>query len=301
MICAALRYAAGMVLMSPELRAQLHGALGSELKSIAPASGGDINDAYRVTLADGRRLFIKANRAAPTDMFDREAAGLEFLRRGLGAARVIIPEVVHVGETFLVLELLETSPGAGAPDDDEALGRGLADIHRVSPGDFGLPEDNFIGTLPQDNRSLPTWAEFYGQRRLQVQADLPGARRLLGRHERRRLASLIERLPELVGDPEPPARLHGDLWAGNWLRTPRGPALIDPAVYGGHREVDLAMMRLFAGFSPRVFSAYEEAFPLAPGHEERVRLYQLYPLLVHLNLFGPAYVGQVAQVIAEYT
>src|SRR5690606_12726615 len=105
MICAALRYAAGMVLMSPELRAQLHGALGSELKSIAPASGGDINDAYRVTRADGRRLFIKANRAAPTDMFDREAAGLEFLRRGLGAARVIIPEVVHVGETFLVLEL----------------------------------------------------------------------------------------------------------------------------------------------------------------------------------------------------
>jgi fructosamine-3-kinase len=105
---------------------------------------------------------------------------------------------------------------------------------------------------------------------------------------------LFAALPDLAGPDEPPARLHGDLWGGNLLVDDAGaPCLIDPAVYGGHREIDLAMMRLFGGFGPRVFAAYDEAWPLAPGHEERVGLYQLYPLMVHVNLFGGGYVGSV--------
>ncbi|HEY8923631.1 MAG TPA: fructosamine kinase family protein, partial [Polyangia bacterium] len=115
----------------------------------------------------------------------------------------------------------------------------------------------------------------------------------------RQLDRLCARLDTLVGPPEPPARLHGDLWGGNSMVDERGsPSLIDPAVYGGHREVDLAMMRLFGGFGPRVFDAYDESYPLADGHEERVALYQLYPLLVHVNLFGGSYVGAVSSALA---
>ncbi|MDZ7732748.1 MAG: fructosamine kinase family protein [Acidimicrobiia bacterium] len=112
---------------------------------------------------------------------------------------------------------------------------------------------------------------------------------------------LFDRLPDLVGPPEPPARLHGDLWAGNLLIAADGaPWLVDPAPYGGHREVDLAMMRLFGGFGPACYAAYDEAHPLAPGHEERIGLYQLYPLLVHVTLFGGGYAGRTAEVVRRY-
>jgi fructosamine-3-kinase len=112
---------------------------------------------------------------------------------------------------------------------------------------------------------------------------------------------LFARVPALVGPPEPPARLHGDLWGGNLMHDAGGaPCLVDPAVYAGHREIDLAMMRLFGGFGARVFAAYEEAYPLAPGSLDRVPLYQLYPLMVHVNLFGGGYAGQVERILARY-
>ncbi len=116
-----------------------------------------------------------------------------------------------------------------------------------------------------------------------------------------RLERLAERLPALCGPPEPPARLHGDLWSGNAIIDARGgPAVVDPAVYGGHREMDLAMMRLFGGFGPRVFAAYEEAHPPAPGHQDRVALFQLYPVLVHVCLFGGGYARQAETILAGY-
>lgn len=284
-------------LISPSLKRDLAFALDADLRSVQPVSGGDINDAFKVGLSDGRRLFVKAHRAAPPGMFQREAEGLAFLREGAGSGGLLIPQVIAQRENFLVLQLLEAGPRV----DAEALGRGLAQLHRSGAPCFGLLEDNFIGTLPQRNSPMPSWAEFYGERRLLAQANLPGARQLLGRHERKRLERLITNLPQLLGPPEPPARLHGDLWGGNFLATKEGPALVDPAVYGGHREVDLAMMRLFGGFAPEVFEAYREEFPLAPGAAERVALYQLYPLLVHLNLFGSSYASQVSRVIADYT
>jgi fructosamine-3-kinase len=286
------------VLLAESQRRHLEQRLGSTVRAVATISGGDINDAYRITLADGRRLFVKTNRNAPPDFFAREAAGLAFLEQGLDVGHLRVPEVILSSESALVLELLELGPPSTAAD--ERLGRGLAHLHRASPGSFGLAHDNYIGTLVQPNRRTATWAEFYGQERLLAQARLPEADRLLDRALRRRLDRLVARLDELVGEAEEPARVHGDLWGGNWLCTTKGPFLVDPAAYGGHREVDLAMMRLFGGFSDRVFEAYEEVAPLASGHLERVSLYQLYPLLVHVNLFGAGYLNGVSRILGEY-
>jgi fructosamine-3-kinase len=204
--------------------------------------------------------------------------------------------VLAVDAEYLVLEYLD--PGRPTGDFDERVGRGLAALHRAGPERFGLDHDNFIGRLPQSNTPCDDWAEFYQSRRLEPQLRMASDRGLADTAMRRDFDRLFARLTERVGPKEPPARLHGDLWGGNLHRDGHGePVLIDPAVYGGHREVDLAMMRLFGGFSARVFAAYAEAWPLAAGHEERVSLYQLYPLLVHVNLFGGGYVGSVKRAL----
>jgi fructosamine-3-kinase len=235
-------------------------------------------------------------------MFPSEARGLKWLAE---ANALRVPQTIAVtsgrkGEpAFLVLEYLPSS--RPRPNFDEELGRGLAALHRFGAPSFGLDHENFIGRLPQTNARTETWAEFYRLRRLEPQLRRAREAGLLGGELNRRFDRLFARLGELVGPPEPPARLHGDLWGGNLHTDERGaPCLIDPAVYGGHREVDLAMMRLFGGFGARVFQAYGEAFPLAPGHSERTPLYQLYPLLVHVNLFGRGYLGSVEAALARY-
>ena len=201
--------------------------------------------------------------------------------------------------SFSPLELLDS--GSRRSGFDEELGRGLAALHRSGAPGFGLDHDNFIGRLPQPNGPCADWAGFYRVRRLGAQLELAVESRRIPDSLRRKFDRLFERLDELLGPVEPPARLHGDLWGGNLHVDEQGrPCLIDPAVYGGHREVDLAMMQLFGGFGPRVFAAYAEAYPLADGHRERVGLYQLYPLLVHVNHFGGGYVGQVERALGAY-
>jgi fructosamine-3-kinase len=268
--------------------------LGEEPRRVTAVGGGDINDAWSVTLDGGSRVFVKSNSRAPVGMFEAEAAGLRYLTEA--ASSLIVPEVLGVGQKFLILEHLEAQAG----DQAESLGRGLAQLHRSAAPCFGLGHDNFIGTLPQANAPLSSWVEFFRVHRIEAQLAMPGARRAYDRSQRAAFDRLICKLPELVGPEEPPARLHGDLWGGNWMTTARGPALFDPAVYGGHREVDLSMMRLFGGFSPRSFAAYEEAYPLVSGAEERVELYQLYPLLVHLNLFGGGYAESAFRIVQRY-
>jgi len=281
------------------LEAALEAALGSAVRRAARLSGGDINEAFELELADGRRLFVKTNRDAPAGMFQAEARGLAWLAeaRALG-----IPSVIAVGDnraSFLVLELVE--PGPRRRGFDEELGRALAALHRASPGAFGLDHDNFIGSLPQSNRAHARWADFFQSERLEPQLRLATDQGRATSRMRQGFARLFPRLGELCGPEEPAARLHGDLWGGNLHVTAEGaPCLIDPAAYGGHREVDLGMMRLFGGFSERVFSAYFEACPLAPGHAERVPLYQLYPLLVHVNLFGGGYAASVEGALERY-
>jgi len=272
----------------------LRASLGGEVADLRAVAGGDVNVAFRARLADGRRVFVKCApqpRDALREAFLREAEGLGWLA---SAQALPLPAVLHAtaggadAPPHLVLEWIE----AGAPraDFDEVLGRGLAALHRSGAPGFGLEHDNFIGPLPQPNADRPSWPVFYREQRLVSQLRRARDAGRLEAAAARRFDALLERLEERVGAPEPPARLHGDLWSGNLLVDESGaPCLIDPAVYGGHREMDLAMMRLFGGFSPRCFAAYRESFPLASGHEERVALYQLYPLLVHVNLFGGGY------------
>jgi fructosamine-3-kinase len=283
------------------LREKLTALLGEPPQRVQVVRGGDVGRSWRVQVA-GQDLFVKtyAENEASEGVARRlaaEARGLAWLAE---PEAIRLPEVRAVSESWLVLEWIEPGPASAATE--EALGRGLAALHRAGAARFGLETGNFIGRLPQSNQASESWADFYATRRLQPLLARARARGLLSSALERLAWQLLAVLPQRVGPAEPPARLHGDLWAGNWICAANGsPVLIDPAVYGGHREIDLAMMRLFGGFGERVFAAYAELHPLAAGCEERVPLYQLYPLLVHLNLFGVSYAGQVERVLRAYT
>ena len=272
--------------------------LGQQILSSTILSGGDINEARLLETPAGP-VFLKMNgRLTAAAMLEAEAKGLKQLSK----ANVLpTPVVLGLGQAggfaFLLLEYIpEGRPG---PNFWEDFGTGLAALHRESNELFGLSYDNFIGSLPQSNNRQERWATFYIGERLQPQVKQALAAGLLWDGAERQFDALYERISDICPD-EPSALIHGDLWSGNFLVGPNSqPVLIDPSVCFAHREMDLAMMLLFGGFGSRVFDAYEEAYPLAPGHEERVALYQLYPLLVHVNLFGQSYVGSVARALAQ--
>jgi fructosamine-3-kinase len=279
--------------MAEHLRPVLEEQLGSAVVSLARVGGGCINDGYEVHLADGRRLFCKTHPDPPADFFAVEAHGLQWLAE---TETVAVPRVVAVhGErpSYLVVEWVEPAHGAAPPTADERMGRELAALHRAGAPTFGWERDGYVGELAQPNEPAADWVQFYRDRRLAPLVDRGIAEHKLPPEAQATFDRLAASLGDLAGPPEPPARLHGDLWGGNVIVDRAGhPWLIDPAPYGGHREIDLAMMRLFGGFGRRTFAAYEEAFPLADGHERRVPLYQLYPLLVHTILFGGSYAHQ---------
>jgi len=287
-------------LISAAVRRCLESRLETRIESATSLAGGSINDAFAVALADGRSIFVKENGAVGAEMFQAEARGLEWLRE---AGTLRIPEVLAApgpGEpAYLALELIP--PGRRCSDFAERLGRGLARMHRSGAAAFGLDHDNFIGRLPQCNRNAPSWPEFYWSRRLEPQLDLAVDAGRMTAADVREFDRLRARLAELLGPAEKPARLHGDLWSGNLHVDEHGhPCLIDPAVYAGHREVDLAMMQLFGGFDAHVFAAYDEEYPLDREWRERIPLYQLYFLLVHVNLFGSGYLGQTRAALRRY-
>lgn len=268
-----------------------------------PVSGGDIHEAARIVLSDGRTLFVKYNPEPLPGLFEVEERGLALLR---STQTVRVPEVYAAAEAtekhpaFLLMEWIE--PGGSSPDTLRAFGRGLAHLHRHSGEFYGLDHDNYIGSLPQPNTPTRSWVEFYRERRLGVQMELAGERGRLPAKRRERLERLRERLEEFIDESHvKPSLLHGDLWGGNYLISSEGEAvLIDPAVYYGDREVELAFTELFGGFPPEFYEGYREVWPLDPGYEERKPLYQLYPLLVHLNLFGEGYGGRVDRVLRHY-
>jgi fructosamine-3-kinase len=260
--------------------------------------GGDINEAWRVTLTDGREAFVKTRLDAGPGEYASEAWGLQWLAEP-GALRT--PCVLEATDERLVLEWV--SEGRLSALGAEELGRGLALTHAAGAATFGDPGcgATTFGSLRLPNDPAPDWPAFYAQRRLLALAQIARERGALARAGAQAVEAVCERLGELAGPAEPPARLHGDLWSGNAIADADGrPWLIDPSVYGGHREVDLAMLRLFGAPSPRIFDAYEEIAPLADGWKERVQLWQLAPLLVHAVLFGGGYVAAAERVARRY-
>jgi len=262
--------------------------------------GGDINEAFHVLLADGREAFVKTRAEVSSGEYEGEAAGLHWLAEP-GALRT--PRVLAVDEGYLALEWIP--PGHLDVAGEQELGRGLAATHAAGApgfGDFGgAGGPSRFGSLRLPNEPTDDWCSFYVERRLRPLARIASDRGALAARGVDAVERVCERLNDLAGPAEPPARLHGDLWRGNVMADSAGrPWLIDPSAYGGHREVDLAMLRLFGAPSERVFTSYEEVAPLSDGWEERVGLYQLLPLLVHALLFGGSYRAAAESVALRY-
>lgn len=282
------------------LPAELQQALEAELQQPIQGSqalgGGCIHRAVKLETADGPR-FCKWNTPDQAANFTAEADGLA---RITASGTLRVPKVLAKLETpqhaALVLEYLP--PGAESPELWENLGVGLAELHKHSQPAFGLEVDNFIGSLAQTNGWIGDFHQFWAECRLQPL--LKQAWPQLGDQDRRRADRLLNRLPELI-PAEAPALLHGDLWRGNLMPSiDAEPCLIDPAVYYGHREAEIAFTRLFGGFAPAFYACYQDAYPLADGWRERVELFNLYPLLAHLVMFGPSYARQVQAVLRKF-
>jgi fructosamine-3-kinase len=278
-----------------DLRAHVAQALGREVETLEPMSGGDVAQAFRVTLADGETVFAKTRSGGPPDFFSTEAAGLTWLRE---AEAVPVPRVLDASDDppALILEWIETGPPHA--EGEASFGRALAALHASGAPSFGRADRRSTGSRGLPNDPCETWVEFYATQRLLPLARLASDARALPPSAIRELEKVADRLDALGGPPEPPARLHGDLWAGNRLVGAGGVSwLIDPASHGGQREFDLAMMRLFGGFGAACFAAYAELSPLADGWQERVLLHQLAPLVVHAIKFGGGYVGATQRAL----
>lgn len=281
--------------MASDLRTHVARALGRDVERLAPLHGGDVAKAFRVDLSDGETVFAKTHPSAPEGFFTTEARGLSWLRE---AGAVPVPEVHAVFDDppLLVLEWIEV--GVPRPATEEDFGRALAALHASGAACFGREDRRSTGSRGLPNEPCETWAEFYAECRLLPLARLARDAGALPDSAIRDLEHVASRLADLGGPAEPPARLHGDLWAGNRLVGAGGESwLIDPAAHGGHREFDLAMMHLFGGFGAACFAAYAEVSPLDEGADERVPLHQLAPLVVHAIKFGGGYAGATQRAL----
>lgn len=294
--------------------------LPSELAQALTERAGPIRDAVRLSggmvassamvVTETGRLFVKWKTDAPSGFFRLEADGLDRLR----AAGVLrIPHCIawqdddsdEAESTFpyLALEYIEPRRPYNPLSFNIKLGEGLAALHRNRPSfeGFGLETDNFLGSQIQRNAPLAYWPKFYRERRLMPQIERARRQGLIPSHRERLLVLLLDRLDFLYSghDPEP-SLIHGDLWSGNLLGAGDEPVLIDPAVYYADREMEIAYMQLFSGFAGDVYAAYESAYPLDAGYEERRSLHQLYPLLIHLNHFGEQYGPSIDAVCRHF-
>ncbi len=275
------------------IEARVAEVLDAPVVAVAPVAGGDVAESFRLDLADGRTVFAKTHRDPPPEFFETEASGLSWLR---DADAVAIPEVLAVQPGLLVLGWIELGPSVESTEAE--LGRGLARLHRAGAPSFGRGDRRTTGSRRLPNEPVATWAEHYADNRLRPLARLGRDTGTLPADLTERLDGAADRLGGLGVPDEPPARLHGDLWAGNRVIGVGGVSwLIDPAAHGGHREFDLAMMLLFGGFGPDCFEAYDDEHPIADGWEARVPLHQLAPLAVHAIKFGGGYVGATRRAL----
>ncbi len=275
------------------------------IRDIESMSGGCIHAAYRVTLDDGEVIAAKQNDATARGMFEQECEGLRALA---SANTVLVPDpisvTVHSGSAVFLMSYLE--PAEPGPSSWEAFGRELAALHQspirgAESAKYGFSIDNHIGSTPQRNTWCDSWVEFNRVHRLGYQVELAAAKGTLSVGERKTFESLIDRLDQWIPDQPKPALLHGDLWSGNALsaRCEGGEpriAVIDPAPYVGDGWADIAMMKLFGGFSSQCHRAYAECSDDHGSAEDRIDIYQLYHVLNHVNLFGTSYVGQALAI-----
>lgn len=269
-----------------------------ELENHHSVGGGCINNAARLQTNFGN-YFIKWNTSEEIALFETEAKGLSLLAE---SSTLKIPRTLgrgkNDGKAYLLLEWIEKGHASGQFWKD--FGAGLAHLHQQSAQYFGLDHDNYIGRLPQGNNKHENWYDFFIQERLVPQLKLASANRLIDEKIRKGFDRLLIKLPDLVPE-EKPSLLHGDLWSGNFLIDQNSnPVLIDPAVYYGHRETELAFTHLFGGFEQQFYTSYQSCFPLENGFEERIEIHNLYPLLVHVNLFGASYLSGIRQTLKRF-
>ena len=273
--------------------------LGTAVVATTPVAGGDVCTATRLRLSDGRSAFVKTRPHAPPGFFESEARGLAWLAEASGAP---VPEVLGVSDDCLVLSWIE--PGRPSADGVEEFARRLAQTHAAGAPSFGAEHDGYLATVPLTNTPADAWPAFWVTRRVLPYLKVARDRGHVNDTDARTIESVMERIDELAGPPEPPSRIHGDLWSGNvvWSVEATGH-LVDPAAHGGHRETDLAMLALFgAPHLSRLLDAYDEAAGLADGWRDRQPLHQIHPLLVHAILFGGSYgarAGTAARAMLE--
>ncbi|MBM7540856.1 fructosamine kinase family protein [Amphibacillus cookii] len=265
--------------------------------NIQPVTGGDINASYLVT-TDKRRYFIKVNLDAADDFFAFESYGLIRLAE-TGTVHVPMNYYQQSSPPALILEWIETSDSDETPS---LLGQQLAQLHLIKQHDYGLDRDGYIGLLNQPNQLTDDWVDYFATMRLGNQLNIGIDQGIITGQRRAKLESLITNLKNLLPERPQSSLLHGDLWGGNWLSgTNHSPYLIDPAIVQGDRHFELAFTELFGGFSSDFYAAYQQVFPLDSSYPDTKQIYQLFYLLVHLNIFGEMYGPQVDRILNKYT
>ncbi|MFC4559881.1 fructosamine kinase family protein [Virgibacillus kekensis] len=271
----------------------------SPIKSMKQVSGGSINESYYVETAE-ERYFIKYHTNPPARFFEIETSGLELIRQ---TDTISVPDVYAYSDeknnAFLVMEWVE---GNRKLDTEEKLGSRISAMHQHTGEKHGYEEDTFIGTLPQPNGLFTNWVEYYRDQRLTAQLNQGINQERITGIRRQRLEDLLDKLDKFVPANPEPSYLHGDFWGGNWLVGENGaPYIIDPSFLYGDRHFELAFTELFGGYSEDFYHAYNEKYAMADYYDDVKPLYQLYYLLVHLNIFGESYGSRVDAVLRKFT
>jgi protein-ribulosamine 3-kinase len=285
--------------IAQSLKNFIEGKLCQQIIHAVPVSGGSINAVYCLQILDKKYLLKVNSREQFPNMFKCEAEGLKTIAL---TGAIAVPDIILQNDiddqSFLLLEWIDMR--RATPKASILLGQQLARMHQSTADSFGFDSDNYMGSLQQSNKKHHKWSEFFVEERLMPMVKMAADRQRLYKTDLTNFEKLYKKLPELFQE-EPPSLIHGDLWSGNYLISEdEKPYLIDPAVSYGHREFDIAMTTLFGGFSNEFYVAYNEAFPLEKDWQQRIDLWNLYPLLVHLNLFGMGYLGQVRDCLNKY-
>ena len=286
--------------LSTTIRNKIEEKSGTKIKSVSSVSGGCISSAYRITDENGNNYFLKCN-PSPKDLFIKESNGLTELKK---ADLIRVPEVIDSNEEFLLTEFIAS--GSRSKNFFENFGRSFAQLHKYTGKKFGFYENNYIGSNPQLNIPIKSeendWVAFYFNKRILFQFKLAEKNGYAKKELIEGISFLEKNIHKIIGDSlEPPSLLHGDLWGGNYIIDENGNAcLVDPAVYYGNREADLAMTKLFGSFSNEFYISYNDSYPLKEGYEYRENLYKLYHVLNHLNIFGTSYYSHVISLIKYY-